>query len=282
VLTHITASIAALAAATLGTNFAVEAEPQAKEVKLSAVQATRALQRNVTVRFDNAPVAEVVKWLGAQGVSFAISQDELPSGRITLNIVDQPLSDSLKAIAAALGGRWERTGDIHVFRKGMGNVFAPSRMSIPEIRPGQQFEPFSPEARAKLQEQLLKERSVFGKEEMERVQAMRKQMEEMLKTRGEFRVEGPEGLKLREMIQGERLKGLMGDRIAVSRLQTGDLKQLLESLTPEQREKHERQGYLGFEDLTPAQQRMLNVKGDGNWTVSYSADGKKITIRSGK
>jgi hypothetical protein len=57
--------------------------------------------------------------------------------------------------------------------------------------------------------------------------------------------------------------------------------ELLESLTPAQKEKQEKQGHLTLEDLTPAQREMLGgVPKEGNWTFSYSIDGKRLTIKA--
>jgi hypothetical protein len=56
--------------------------------------------------------------------------------------------------------------------------------------------------------------------------------------------------------------------------------ELLASLTPAQAEKQEKQGYLTLEDLTPKQREMLgDIPKDGNWTFSFSIDGKKLTIK---
>lgn len=57
--------------------------------------------------------------------------------------------------------------------------------------------------------------------------------------------------------------------------------ELLKSITAEQRAKHDKQGYLLFSDLTPAQREMLgNTPREGDWTFTYSVDGKKLTVRN--
>lgn len=57
--------------------------------------------------------------------------------------------------------------------------------------------------------------------------------------------------------------------------------ELLDSLTDAQKAKQERQGYLTLTDLTPKQRAMLgNIPDSGDWTFSYSIDGKKLTIKS--
>ncbi|HRK20854.1 MAG TPA: hypothetical protein PLX06_03560, partial [Fimbriimonadaceae bacterium] len=59
------------------------------------------------------------------------------------------------------------------------------------------------------------------------------------------------------------------------------INELLSSLTPAQKEKQAKQGYLTIHDLTPKQREMLgNIPTSGDWTFSYSIDGKKLTIKS--
>jgi hypothetical protein len=60
-----------------------------------------------------------------------------------------------------------------------------------------------------------------------------------------------------------------------------DLLRLGRSLSPDQKEKHRRQGYLNYSDLTPSQQKYLGrMSRDGNWTLRYSGEGHDFTIKS--
>lgn len=72
----------------------------------------------VSVKFQDAKVGEVLKWLERQGVSFVIADTKLKDRSITLSIQDQPVDAVADAIASALGGHWERQGAIRVFREG--------------------------------------------------------------------------------------------------------------------------------------------------------------------
>jgi hypothetical protein len=63
-------------------------------------------------------------------------------------------------------------------------------------------------------------------------------------------------------------------------LRQNNLKQLINGLSPEQLEKHRRQGYLTPRDLTESQRKLLNVQGNGDWTMIYKVDGKEITIKN--
>ncbi|MBL8047534.1 MAG: hypothetical protein JNJ45_02520 [Chthonomonas sp.] len=60
--------------------------------------------------------------------------------------------------------------------------------------------------------------------------------------------------------------------------QTNSHKDLIASLTPEQRAKMKSQGYLRASDLTPSQR--AKVPTDGDWTISINTDGEKFEFRS--
>ena len=77
------------------------------------------LDRRVSVNISGT-AADVVKWLTEQGVSFVVNNDELTKGSLTLNMVNQPLGDVVNAIADALGGHWQKRGDVYVFQAGRG------------------------------------------------------------------------------------------------------------------------------------------------------------------
>jgi hypothetical protein len=78
-------------------------------------------QQRVSASFDHAGVSEVMDWLTKNGVSFVSADSELPKdATITLNVKDQPINQVVDAIADALGGHWQRRGEMRVFRKGQG------------------------------------------------------------------------------------------------------------------------------------------------------------------
>jgi len=65
-----------------------------------------------------------------------------------------------------------------------------------------------------------------------------------------------------------------------ARLQGDNMKKLLDSLTPAQWELSKKQGYLKLSDLTAAQRKLIgDIKPSDDLTLSYSIDGKKITIK---
>ena len=74
---------------------------------------------NTSVEFRSAKVSEVLNWLRANGYSFVVNDTDIPSNKsISLNIVNQPVGAVAEAIANALGGHWESTNGIHVYKKG--------------------------------------------------------------------------------------------------------------------------------------------------------------------
>ena len=62
-------------------------------------------------------------------------------------------------------------------------------------------------------------------------------------------------------------------------LKSADMKELMKSLTPDQKAKHERQGYLKLSDLNGGQKKMLGNP-SGNFTISVNMDGQKLTIKN--
>jgi hypothetical protein len=57
--------------------------------------------------------------------------------------------------------------------------------------------------------------------------------------------------------------------------------ELIESLSAEQKAKQEKQGYLTPDDLTPKQRELLGeLPKGGDWTFSFTANGRKLTIKS--
>ncbi|MBI5705807.1 MAG: hypothetical protein HZC36_02335 [Armatimonadetes bacterium] len=63
---------------------------------------------------------------------------------------------------------------------------------------------------------------------------------------------------------------------------TGEnLGKLAESLTDAQRELMKKQGYLTPKDLTEEQRKLIPDMGKGDWTLTYSKDGKSVTIKGG-
>lgn len=57
--------------------------------------------------------------------------------------------------------------------------------------------------------------------------------------------------------------------------------ELLDTLTPEQVQRHEEQGYLAISDLTPVQRRMLGEMDVLPWEIGLSLNGRKLNLRTG-
>jgi Na+-transporting NADH:ubiquinone oxidoreductase subunit NqrC len=66
------------------------------------------------------------------------------------------------------------------------------------------------------------------------------------------------------------------EKMPVSRAEITDVKALMKSLTPAQRELQKSRGYLKSTDLTPAQLKMLPVSGTGDWSFTFTVDGEKL------
>ncbi|MBV6457496.1 MAG: hypothetical protein HONBIEJF_00608 [Fimbriimonadaceae bacterium] len=84
--------------------------------------------KRVSCSFQNATVAEVLKWLSTQGQSFVADESVAASKRkVTVNIVNQPIEDVLDAIADGLSCKWEKKGEVLVLKNSdIYSVFAPS------------------------------------------------------------------------------------------------------------------------------------------------------------
>jgi hypothetical protein len=63
----------------------------------------------------------VIDWLQKNGVNFMLKDSQLPKdASITLNVTDQPVSDVVEALGEALGGHWDKHGQIYVYRPEAG------------------------------------------------------------------------------------------------------------------------------------------------------------------
>lgn len=75
--------------------------------------------QKVSAQFRSAKIGDVLDWLEKQGVDFIIADSDVKKdATVSLKVTDQPVEKVLDALATAFGGRWERTGDLRVFRKG--------------------------------------------------------------------------------------------------------------------------------------------------------------------
>ncbi len=73
----------------------------------------------------------------------------------------------------------------------------------------------------------------------------------------------------------------MLDKVKTMKFENADIKSLMKSLTPAQRELHKKQGFLKSTDLNAEQRKMLPVGGSGDWSFHFSIDGDSLTIKKG-
>jgi hypothetical protein len=279
-----------------------------------------ALQQRVSVKFENAPLAEVLKWLQTNGVSFVIDQDSIPRDkRVTINIVNQPLDDVMEAIAAAFGGAWERHGSVYSFNDRFRAFIAPGAAmeGIPKIHM-KELEELGPEMHKHLSDIMknipeidmkmlegMGELKAIPKIKLEQMPEL-KDLDKKIREGVELKLKGLEDLKgLDTKIHGDlelKLKNMEDLKGLETKIRAGELEgldkkirgevelkmkeldketKLMESLTPSQWEKHEKHGYLTPADLTPAQREILgDLPKNGNWSITYVIDGKKLSLRA--
>jgi hypothetical protein len=118
----------------------------------------------------------------------------------------------------------------------------------------------------------------FGPEFQKKMEQRAKELAERAK-----KLEGKEPRTKKAEEEVEKKLFRQGKALESSRLFLDDAKirQLMESLTEEQRAKHELRGHLTLGDLTDAQREIVkDLPADGTWSISYSIDGQKITLKS--
>ncbi len=202
--------------------------------------------RKVSVTFQSARVADVLKWLEVEGISFVVDPRSFGEERtVSLSVKDQPLRDVLNAIARVLNAHWEREGNIYILKPGRGFYI---------LRPGER------ETGTLLTPGEVSE-------------LLRKHLGELLDRERELQE------KARELLK----KGAVLPEKRVLLFKSGNIGQLMDSLTPEQWALHERQGYLRVEDLTPAQRALLGSLPESahTWSITVVINGKKLTLKSG-
>lgn len=95
--------------------------PGVKPVLTSGCQVSAAaepiFQKKVTVRFENADLDTILDWLSNQGISFVTTGLDKDKS-VNLNLSNVPLGQAIDAIGQALGGHWNRHGNVFSFEKG--------------------------------------------------------------------------------------------------------------------------------------------------------------------
>ncbi len=226
-----------------------------------------AFDRKVSVTFQSARVADVLKWLEVEGINFVADPRSFGEGRvISLSVKDQPLRDVLNAVARALNAHWEREGNIYILKPGAWGrgVVLPQ---FPRMLQGDLQKRIT-ELIEKDRELLRKHREIFEKGLQEDLQ---KRITELLEKHKEILGEG--GLKVLPRVEAGRSFVFRAN----------NLQKLMDSLTKEQWDLHSRQGYLRVEDLTPQQRELLGTlpQAPKEWVISVTINGRTLTLKSG-
>lgn len=97
--------------------------------------AARQDQGRLSMSFSDATVGQVLDWLKSKGVDFVVSDEQVDKdSHISINLNNQPLAAVMDALGRAWNGRFERQGDIWVFRKGSLEMFS-TKAAFPEMAP---------------------------------------------------------------------------------------------------------------------------------------------------
>jgi len=77
----------------------------------------------LSVQFHSAKVSEVLAWLQSHGFNFVVNDGDIANSKtVTLNISNQSVGSVADAVANALGGHWERSNGIHVYKRGTSSM----------------------------------------------------------------------------------------------------------------------------------------------------------------
>ena len=215
--------------------------------------------KKVSVRFEHAQASEVFRWLQKQDVSFIVDESKIDEkARVTLSANNVSLNALTDALANALGGHWVNRKGMRVFQKGALNSF----FSTPAI-PGGYRTYTMPEFKTRVMQ-------------VPRIDTKPLVIPKFDKT---FELQMKEGEKER----AKMLRDLAQNQRQWKSLDFGksDWKGLMKSLTQEQQQKHEKQGFLKYSDLTDAQKRMLGTTydGKGEFELKIQMDDKSLVIK---
>ena len=235
----------------------------------------------VTIRLNDATPAQVFDQLRAAGLNFVVETSGIEKGkRLTLNLQGQPADKALSAVAEALGLSVAKKGDVYTLRPGWGGMVAPEvwagempkdwekRMEGFRIAP--RAWAFGPDGE-------------FNFEGKELTPEQREKLEKALKDLPNVKIEIDKALQDLPKISAEAREAMdkaMAERARAFKFEGANLTKIMETLTKEQWELHEKQGHLKPSDLTPAQRELLGAKGEGDFSITIDKDGKKLTIKS--
>ncbi|MEQ1820931.1 MAG: hypothetical protein ABL949_00285 [Fimbriimonadaceae bacterium] len=234
----------------------VVAQAQAPLI-LAGYDLDTALQQKVTVDLDGT-FDDVVKWLRSTGVNFVIADDTLAKRRVSVKLDNQPLREAMDAIAEAMGGIWQKKGEIYTFaRSGWAGSFAtparPEAWAAPVPAMPMLNEKLNAKQRADLEKQLSEVPPMITAPNMTKEQRLKFEhdlgaLKEGMKA---FVFQGDELKELKKLGELKELKGLKGlqelkalEKLAPLSGRKGDVKVWVngKELKPEEIEKMKRDG----------------------------------------
>ena len=279
----------------------------------------KGMDRLVSVQFNNASAADVIKWLSKQNVNFVANVDKLPKSKITMNVNQVPLHEALETVAESLGGSWQVRGTTLIFQTGSSHMrlnFAPTRAGSTN---GFEFKTFADsKAFGQMDEKRMKAFEKSAKDMSETMKAYSlslkefpkmdpKAFDELKSLHGltkdgkafEFKTIDPKAFEQLKSLRGlskdgkaldlksfPNLKGSLDELKAFKTLgfKKVDSEKFFKSLTSSQKELMKKQGHLKFSDLSDIQKAMLfdGVSKDfpKDFTFMFSMNGEKIVIKN--
>lgn len=251
------------------------------------LRSLKGMDRKVSVKFNNATAADVLKWLGKQNVNFVANVDSLPKTKITMNVANVPLHEALESVAESLGGSWQIKGSTLIFRNSffgslgsMGGTYAVPAPRM-NMQGWQNASPFM-----KLKGMPDGELFKFDDNQLKMLKGLdgrtfdfkfdEKALKDMKGFDGKlFKFDENQLKAFKDM------KGFDGKAFTFKKI---DVKKFLNSLTKEQKELQKKQGFLKASDLTEEQRKMLfdgpKAELPTDFTMMLNQDGEKIVIKN--
>lgn len=231
----------------------------------------------VTFSGDTVLASEVFDQLRRAGANFVLDADAVPAGKkLTLHVVGKPAKAALQAVADALGLFLVERDGVYVLRKGVGGIafVAPSGSGEALGWKG-----WDDESASKLREKFMgpgdaPRRFLFEFAEPGRVPMDLEELRKRFLNPGD----GLEGFSFELGTPGAKGRDVP-EKWSFRMVDGGDLRELARSLTPRQRELHEKQGFLRIGDLTPDQMKLLGQL-SGKFEITFRDGETSLTVKS--
>jgi hypothetical protein len=269
------------------------------------VQTTQ--DKRVSLKFDNAPLKDVLGFLRKEKINFVVDPDAYRDRRLTLSLSDVPVRTAMSAIATALDSHWETVGDVRVLKKGSADTLAfrsvpYGRFLLPQDAKGfkelEGMKLFRSEDMAKRMNESMKSLEMnekfkgFDKAQQDEIRkSLENAQKEMSKQKFEFKgLDKAQSEEIRKALESARAE--MGKNRALFDSKTlllpkegmifrsQNIDGLLKSITPAQKELQKKQGYLKLSDLTAEQRAQAGIKGDGKIEIVITRDGETLKIKN--